>query len=242
MKPKLHSYGKNTPTLTGRKRKLNEMQYEQGIGYFRPVSISPSAFKKTYEIWESKLRASGFHDIETRNANQTGRVSTFFAQNGSSASFESVYDPSREHYYELARQFYQLFIDKSNAMARDVREKYPQFVFQNIFKRKTSLYAYLFYLHMNGVTYRMAKLFLNGKRPKVNIHWKDVELPSYSIRQERSTYWHHTHGQKALLVFYAWLKEAHNIDARNTHEREWRSQLSGRKCKAGNSGKRKAGP
>lgn len=214
---------KNAGTEPLRKR------FEQGMGYFRPANLPLSQFKKTMKVWEAKLLSSGFQDIEYRNPNQTGTFDSYFRLNGSSHTFESIYNPSVEEYYRLAREFYNYYVDKDANIHRETRAISPQYDFAKLFKRRPALYRYLFILHMHSVPYRQAQLFLRGEKPKRNHNWSEVKAPHSRVKQVRSVFWLHSHTAKALAPFFLWLQTVHGIDATNTYQRKMKSELSQRK-------------
>lgn len=230
LKQRLVVGGKNVRTKSVPK---GHKHYEQGIGYVRPENLTPAQFKKIMKKWEAKLYASGFQDIEDRNPNQTGTFTPFFRQNGSSYTFEHLYDSSVEEYYSLAREFSEAFVEKENSLNRAEREQHPEYDFSRLFRVRPALYRYLFYLHLHGVAYRQARLFLRGERPKYSHHFHDVKLPHPRVQQSRSVFWLHSHTQKALAPFYQWLQCEYGIDATNTYNREMKSELSKRKRKKG---------
>jgi hypothetical protein len=171
----------------------------QGIGHFRPNSISPAAFKKTYEIWENRLASSGFQDIEYKNPNMDGRVQAYFRVNGSTATISNSFDASRQRYYELAREFNETFN------------------FKGAFKRRASFYQYIWHLHLNGVSSRSGSKFFAGKKPTVNHTYTEVNFPPVHLRQIISNWSINKHTNIMLDLFFNWLDVEHGIkNARNT--------------------------
>jgi hypothetical protein len=183
-----------SPRLYASKYKTKKSNFELGIGYAPlPEGMSKAEFKRMYSEWERKLAESGFEDIEYRSPNHSGMFSSYFRKNGSTATFQALYDPATEEYYRLARSFNSYMFERP-AGAKGTRWSVK-------FRGESLLYKTLWHLHIEGVPYRaIAKAFSNQSSKWL----KDVKAVPNSLKQSRSVFWAHTHMQKILHEFWAW--------------------------------------
>lgn len=177
------------------KYKTKRTHYEQGIGYLEPseLGISRAEFKKLYNQWEEKLKASGFDDIEYRSPTHTGHFTPFFRVNGSTATFMRMYDSSTEEYYRLTRHF--------DSYMNEVVDGGAHTRWSKAFYGHTLQYKTLWYLHIEGVPYRAVARAFSGKPDK----WVKGLTPVHaSLIQSRSVFWAHNHTAKIMDLFWQW--------------------------------------
>ena len=177
------------------KYKTKRTHYEQGIGYIEPneLGYSRAEFKKLYNLWEQKLQESGFTDIEYRSPTHTGHFTPFFRQNGSTATFMRLYDPSTEEYYRLTRHF-DSYMSERISSSRHTR-------WAKAFPGNAKLYRTLWYLHIEGVPYRAVAKAFSGQHTK----WvKGLRPVPASLVQPRSVFWAHDHTSRVMDLFWVW--------------------------------------
>jgi hypothetical protein len=168
-----------------------------GMGYIESneLGMSRAEFKKLYSEWETKLKESGFNDIEYRSPSHTGHFTPFFRSNGSTATFMRMYDPAKEEYYSLCRDFdsYMYEVPEGSRVSR----------WTLAFPGKSKTYKLLWYYHIEGVPYRGVAAAFSNTPNKYLRNLKKV--PKHLIRA-RSEFWTHDHTHKILDLFWAWAK------------------------------------
>jgi hypothetical protein len=175
-----------------------------GMGYVEPheFGLSRKDFQKIYTEWETKLKASGFNDIEYRSASHTGHFTPFFRSNGSTATFQALYDPAKAEYYLLATHFDAWMHEKLGNHTRWGRA----------FRGSSAVYKQLWYLHIEGVPYRAVAKIFSGIPTKYANGLKPI---AKGLVQSRSVFWAHTHTDLVLDLFWMWARDqGYNLDPR----------------------------
>lgn len=193
------------------RKRVKKAGTEMGIGYVIPDGVSKSDFRKLYAEWEAKLAASGFEDLEYRAPAQTGKFSPYFKRNGSTATFQMIYDSAAEEYYSLARSFdAHMNVKLSNGHTR----------WAKYFRGKSEMYRLLWSMHIEGVPYRaMAKEFAG-----IATEWRsDIKRVPKHLRTRKTEFWTHNHVHKILDLFWKWakpkgLKDPRNLKAAGTYK------------------------
>ncbi len=155
------------------------------MGYIEPheLGMPRKEFQRLYNLWESKLKQSGFDDIEYRSPSHTGHFTPFFRRNGSTATFQALYDPAKEEYFTLCRYFD------------------SEFEWSKAFKANTELYKTLWRLHMDGVPYRAIAKAFSGQPNK---YMATLEPVPAKLHRPCSVFWAFMHMQKILNHFWTW--------------------------------------
>jgi hypothetical protein len=181
-------------------------KYKQGIGYFKPSSLTSTEFRNLYKEWEEKLAQSGFIDIETKEKNQSGHFNPYFKSNGSTATFQCYYNEQTELYYTLTAYFLQ------------------EFNWHKHYRSEVKLFKYLFYLHSEAVSYRAMASIMAGK--ELPIGYSHLKKPAKSIITKRSVFWMYPRIQSLLAHFKVFVKENYNIEIKSTLYSETKSKAA----------------
>lgn len=172
-----------------------------GMGYTIPEGMSAADFKAEYAKWEQKLQNSGFKDIEYRSPSHTGHFTPFFKENGSTATFQLIYDPFREEYYSLARSFNAHMSEYPYPNSRCNR-------WSVVFRGNVYVYRKLWELHCEGVPYRAVAKYFSGESSKWTKSFKPLKADRV---KSRSVFWAHDHTHKVLNEFWKWAaKQGYN--------------------------------
>lgn len=171
-----------------------------GIGYAPlPENVSITEFKNLYREWEQKLADSGFEDIEYRSGQHTGKFLPYFKRNGSTATFQRLYDPSTEEYYALTRSFESYMNKRAWFVEGDKQTCRTRWSYY--FNKDRLMYKTLWHLHTEGVPYRAVAKAFGG----VQTHWtKNCKPIPPSVARKRSVFWAHTHTHRILVLFWQW--------------------------------------
>lgn len=136
-------------------------------------------FDKLRRVWNEKLAASGFEDIEFSNERPESQLWSLFAGGSSSTALGlRQHDDGtfKQEYFILATHFL------NNAD------------FRKLFGTKGGLYKYIWHLHSEGVSMRNIARLLAGSR-KVRKELQNMKLPYIRtyLRRTHSVFWVHTH-------------------------------------------------
>jgi hypothetical protein len=179
-----------------------------GIGYVIPENMTKAEFRAEYAKWEQKLKDSNFEDLEYRALN--GKVTSYFKRNGSTATFQMIYDPAIEEYFSLARAFNAYMNEKPYTTKRNTRWSVQ-------FQGQALLYKTLWRLHIDGVPYRAVAKAFSG----MESHWmKNIEPVPAELVSSYSVFWAHEHTHKILDLFWAWAAEQGYKDPRQSSKAE----------------------
>jgi hypothetical protein len=174
------------------------------MGYIESYELGMprKEFQKLYSYWEAELAKSGFNDIEYRSPSHTGHFTPFFRENGSTATFQMLYDPAKQEYYELTRSF-DSYMDEVVSFRCPLTLKKRRVQRWTVaFDGKADLYKHLWYLHIEGIPYRAVAKAFSGRQSK----WlRNVEpVPPRLIRATASEFWAHDHTNRVLDLFWKW--------------------------------------
>lgn len=191
--PRLYAHKR---TLHSRSPKTKRTHFEMGMGYIEPheLGMPRKEFQKLYNHWEAVLADSGFNDIEYRSPSHTGHFTPFFRENGSTATFQQLYDPFKEEYYALAREF--------DSYMSEIPEGKRHCRWALAFWGESKMYKWLWYLHIEGVPYRSVAKAFKGVESK----WlRNVDkIPKSLLRSTCSEFWAHDHTSRILDLFWTW--------------------------------------
>lgn len=196
----------------GKSRIKTKRNFELGIGYTVPEGVSASDFKKEYAKWEQKLQNSGFNDIEYRSPSHTGHFTPFFRENGSTATFQALYDPFKQEYFQLATEF-GTYMDEVVSWCDPVTLKKRRTTrWRLAFDDKHLQYKHLWRLHIEGVPYRAVAKAFSG-RPTKWMRSLDP-VPKRLIRKTCTEFWTHQHTSYVLNIFWKWMSDRGYSDPR----------------------------
>jgi hypothetical protein len=180
------------PLHRGRTKKFNTFILEPGQ--------TLSEFVKLKKQWDSKLKASGFSDIEF--VTRDGQASPFF--NGySSQTLANQYDWSKEEYYRRAG----LFLHHANW-----KELYPSI--------ERHINKYIWTLWCDGKSFSELSQILEARRKRLekkrfnaNKLYKTKKKRKVRLQKARhlpdstSVFWIHTRFKQIEAEFFKWIKE-----------------------------------
>lgn len=169
------------------------------MGYVIPDGFSKLEFKQEYAKWEQKLQNSGFIDIEYRSPSHTGHFTPFFRQNGSTATFQTLYDPFKEEYFALAREFDSYMAERVWFKEALTNKRVKRTRWSWAFEGDADMMKYLWYLHIEGIPYRAVAKAVSGKPSK----WlRNVQSVPPRLKRDVSVFWAHDWTDKILNLFW----------------------------------------
>jgi hypothetical protein len=186
-----------------------------GMGYIEPYELGMprKEFQKLYSEWETRLKESGFNDIEYRSEAHTGFFTPFFRENGSTATFQTLYDPQKQEYFRLATHF--------NAFMCERVDKAGHTRWSKAFYGAADTYRWLWYYHTEGVPYRSVVKAFSGIANKYTD--KLSKLPPH-LYTHKSVFWAHDKTQRVLDLFWLWAKAEGFEDPRPSQKRPFKSR------------------